>query len=484
MGAAAFTTGDHVAFAGPPSLHTAAHEAAHVIQQRAGVHLTGGVGEPGDRYERHADAVADLVVRGRSAAGLLADGTAAVSRALAGTGGSRGVIQRVPAGAGAAATTGTVRRGSHNERVRTLQERLNARGQEPPLKIDSIFGPLTEAATRAFQARNGLNPDGVAGHDTWAALEAQAAQPDIDPNEAALGQHAVDLMDQNNLNPHTLDQGVHYYYNYRALCFEQHRPDLWKDDYQSGYADPQYFDRIAFMDWRLKRGLSAAAGLKSWLRGLTIAECNSAVVAIEIDSVRAAIGDTKFDTHWGSAGSNLPDDQRLRIKPGIQGTPVANLMKRTSAATTGDAGTEGNRDVKPGEWYYFYNHPKYLLKHPGGAWQGENALYMGRDDAGNQHWSGMGASRVTEAEMLDEMVQAYNADRDADDEATLEQRFPQGPPPKYDPASGEFPHKISGPEEILSAPPYELDGTTRKGGFLVEAGRTLDEAQVKALADE
>jgi hypothetical protein len=71
MGAEAFTTGDHVAFAGAPSLHTAAHEAAHVVQQRAGVQLKGGVGEVGDRYERHADAVADLVVRGQSAEALL-----------------------------------------------------------------------------------------------------------------------------------------------------------------------------------------------------------------------------------------------------------------------------------------------------------------------------------------------------------------------------------------------------------------------------
>jgi hypothetical protein len=71
MGAEAFATGNHVAFAGTPSLHTAAHEAAHVVQQRGGVQLKGGVGQVGDQYERHADAVADLVVRGESAEGLL-----------------------------------------------------------------------------------------------------------------------------------------------------------------------------------------------------------------------------------------------------------------------------------------------------------------------------------------------------------------------------------------------------------------------------
>ena len=71
MGSMAYATGNDIAFKGSPDLHTAAHEAAHVVQQRAGVSLDGGVGQVGDRYEQHADAVADAVVQGRSAQGLL-----------------------------------------------------------------------------------------------------------------------------------------------------------------------------------------------------------------------------------------------------------------------------------------------------------------------------------------------------------------------------------------------------------------------------
>jgi hypothetical protein len=71
MGAEAYATGNHTAFRSQPDLHTAAHEAAHVVQQRAGVALAGGVGQKGDQYERHADAVADLVVQGGSARSLL-----------------------------------------------------------------------------------------------------------------------------------------------------------------------------------------------------------------------------------------------------------------------------------------------------------------------------------------------------------------------------------------------------------------------------
>jgi len=85
MGASAYASGNAVAFKGQPDLHTAAHEAAHIVQQRAGVSLSGGVGKSGDAYERHADQVADAVVQGKSAEGLLDKH---------GAGGGAGVQQR------------------------------------------------------------------------------------------------------------------------------------------------------------------------------------------------------------------------------------------------------------------------------------------------------------------------------------------------------------------------------------------------------
>ena len=75
MGAEAFASGNHVVFGRQPDLHTVAHEAAHVVQQANGVNLYGGVGEAGDAHEQHADAVADRVVAGRSAADLFGTAT-------------------------------------------------------------------------------------------------------------------------------------------------------------------------------------------------------------------------------------------------------------------------------------------------------------------------------------------------------------------------------------------------------------------------
>ena len=70
-----------------PDLHTAAHEAAHVVQQRAGVQLKSIDGGASDPYEQHADAVADAVVAGRSAESLL-------DRTPAGSGGGIAVQRK------------------------------------------------------------------------------------------------------------------------------------------------------------------------------------------------------------------------------------------------------------------------------------------------------------------------------------------------------------------------------------------------------
>lgn len=82
MDAQAYACGEHVAFAIAPSLQVAAHEAAHVVQQRAGVQPDQASGGASDRYEQHADRVATEVVAGRSSEGMLGE--------VAGQGGTGG----------------------------------------------------------------------------------------------------------------------------------------------------------------------------------------------------------------------------------------------------------------------------------------------------------------------------------------------------------------------------------------------------------
>ncbi len=63
----------------------------------------------------------------------------------------------------------TLRLGMEGPPVALLQERLRAKGVYSG-NLDGIFGEQTEAAVKAFQARSGLETDGVVGPATWQAL--------------------------------------------------------------------------------------------------------------------------------------------------------------------------------------------------------------------------------------------------------------------------------------------------------------------------
>ncbi|MBC7973387.1 MAG: DUF4157 domain-containing protein, partial [Myxococcales bacterium] len=127
MGADAYATGDHVVLGRGTDLHTVAHEAAHVVQQRCGVQLKGGVGAAGDAYERHADAVADRVVAGQSAADLL-DGAA--------VGGTTHAVQR--------------KEGKDDSRI--LENQASLKGTD--VEIPALEGALL--ATRVEAVKQGL----------------------------------------------------------------------------------------------------------------------------------------------------------------------------------------------------------------------------------------------------------------------------------------------------------------------------------------
>jgi len=66
--------------------------------------------------------------------------------------------------------------GSQGERVWALQERLQALGYYTGT-VDGQFGPGTRDAVTAFQRKNGLEPDGMAGEETLKKLTSPEALP-------------------------------------------------------------------------------------------------------------------------------------------------------------------------------------------------------------------------------------------------------------------------------------------------------------------
>jgi hypothetical protein len=64
----------------------------------------------------------------------------------------------------------------------------------------------------------------------------------------------------------------------------------------------------------------------------------------------------------------------------------------------------------PGDYMYFKNKDDYLEWAPDGFWQGLNAMYMGKDMLGTRHYSGMGASWLSEQNLRASLVNAYYHD--------------------------------------------------------------------------
>ena len=235
MGAEAYATGDSVAFRRSPDVHTAAHEAAHVVQQRAGIHLSGGVGRSGDAHERHADAVADRVVQGRSAEDLLNRYVAPAASLQM----KRAPVQmtRNPRFdqdqeiADAEAETDYIQKGDSGRSVRLIQQGLIDAGHDLPGGVTGTFNQETEDAVKAFQREQGIDDDGVVGPDTMGALNTvhnrHETVVDIargqDPANPTEGTRALDPSEVSDYNdaistaPRTASGGL--------PTFQQTRPD-------------------------------------------------------------------------------------------------------------------------------------------------------------------------------------------------------------------------------------------------------------------
>ena len=172
-----------------------------------------------------------------------------------------------------------------------------------------------------------------------------------------------------------------------------------------GLLNERYFEHLADYSFVLKPAQSPSRAINAIFRGPTRLECNTMMIAIEYRAIKAAIGSRRFSRAFS-------DSQTIRIEiaaalePRVLGNWLKSIPNPTEA------------DLLPGDWVYFANHHEYLDKHPAGAWQGENAIYVGDNAQGEKLYSGFGVHSVTADAMNLELLHAYNAPRNAEDEAT------------------------------------------------------------------
>ena len=131
--------------------------------------------------------------------------------------------------------------GSYGEDVKLVQTKLNENGYK--LKVDGIFGKLTQAAVKSYQSKNGLKADGVVGPKTLGKLipakPATAAKTTIKIGRAEFDAHgeqsfavAVVAMAGDKIVGASLDE-----YQFLAAGTAIGVPNS-DSDFGTGYADP------------------------------------------------------------------------------------------------------------------------------------------------------------------------------------------------------------------------------------------------------
>ena len=86
-----------------------------------------------------------------------------------------------------AAGTKTLRKGSRGNEVKALQTELQKLGLYTK-KIDGIYGKGTVAAVKAYQRKNGLRADGIAGPKTLGKLYANGTPAAASEPAASAGE--------------------------------------------------------------------------------------------------------------------------------------------------------------------------------------------------------------------------------------------------------------------------------------------------------
>lgn len=227
---------------------------------------------------------------------------------------------------------------------------------------------------------------------------------DREKNAGDMGKHVGDKMKEINRhmeqpNP-DVTKGVWYEETLKEKLAPQGQWDEKK--YHGGFTSVPNLQKTGNYAWWLTGG-SASAALNGWFEGLTVADCASTMTASQYSALLNVLGPDEFDRRF-DAGANTP----MIIS---QSTPVllAEFLD------------EGSDNFEVGDRVYVANHPMYSLKHPEGYWQGEHATVVEIRD-GTPYFTGFGVGVKTEDQLLEEMLEQFNAPPSGSEQQTIDER--------------------------------------------------------------
>ncbi|MBL9014109.1 MAG: DUF4157 domain-containing protein [Myxococcales bacterium] len=377
LGANAYTQGNRVVLGGDASLRTVAHEAAHAVQQRSGMSLAGGVGAAGDAHEAHADAVADRVVAGESAAPLL-DGYGGPS---AGAPAAAPIQFELRRGTDAAASASIVRQVAAGDNVfqmrallRALQQAHLHRGAAAPpvehvvcvgggdnydlridrTQLDELERLLQAGVTRVEAAATGGTPEGEApAGDTFSRGFNTAFGPILPALRAAVSAPAPEG---------TPDSGDYSAAELRLLLTAGQRAAL--SDYFTSHAIPDRLftrehggftaqQRILLSGHILVNGEYAPG---SFMQRMHARMCGHWVEMANAYAGCSADGGAGVETNFDHAGNVVLGSGGIEHEYSGESVPIpeGGRTGHREFTQTGIPVAEYEARIRPGDWLYLF----------------------------------------------------------------------------------------------------------------------------------
>jgi hypothetical protein len=175
------------------------------------------------------------------------------------------------------------------------------------------------------------------------------------------------------------------------------------DSAHPAYLDSTYWDKAGPMYFKAKSPLPSGKEASDAIEAIfapgskTRLECMAMTFAVQYRAMMNGMGKAKFN----------------KLFPGGAGLEISNrnMASELIASKKYKVITVGSKsEILPGDWVYFKNFSDYKTKHPGGFWQGENAVYMG-----GGMYSGFGVTSMSEKDMNKELVKAHTGNATATD---------------------------------------------------------------------
>jgi len=103
-----------------------------------------------------------------------------------------------------------LKKGSKGPSVKQVQEALNKQNAKPKLKLDGLFGPVTEDATKAFQKKSKLNPDGKVGENTGFVLGIGKRPKSLEWPHGAMDAQYYKLIEARKFNSNVVKEAINF----------------------------------------------------------------------------------------------------------------------------------------------------------------------------------------------------------------------------------------------------------------------------------